>query len=127
MTSKEDISMVGFTIVAYAGDAKTALLNALKEAKAGNFDKARELVEESNKSLVDAHNAQTKLMSQEADGEELDTTFIMSHGQDTLMTTMLLKDEISYFIDIYESNFKMKTQINKMQTELDELKNQLDS
>lgn len=127
MTSKEDISMVGFTIVAYAGDAKTALLNALKEAKAGNFDKARELVEESNESLVDAHNAQTKLMSQEADGEELDTTFIMSHGQDTLMTTMLLKDEISYFIDIYESNFKMKSKIDKMQTELDELKNQLNS
>lgn len=127
MASKEDISMVGFTIVAYAGDAKTALLNALKEAKAGNFDKARELVEESNESLVDAHNAQTKLMSQEADGEELDTTFIMSHGQDTLMTTMLLKDEISYFIDIYESNFKMKSKIDKMQTELEELKNQLNS
>ena len=32
MVSKEEISMVGFTIVAYAGDAKTDLLNALKLA-----------------------------------------------------------------------------------------------
>ena len=48
--------------------------------------------------------AQTKLMSQEANGEELETTFIMSHGQDTLMTTMLLRDEVKYFIDLYKQN-----------------------
>lgn len=32
----------------------------------------------------------------------MDVTFIMVHGQDTLMTTMMLKDEVQYFIDEYE-------------------------
>lgn len=94
--------MTGFAIVAYAGDAKTALLKALDNARDGNFEKARELVKDSNQSIVDAHNEQTKLLSKEADGNDLDVTFIMVHGQDTLMTTMMLKDQVSYFIDEYE-------------------------
>lgn len=102
MASREEVSMVGFAIVAYAGDAKTDLIKALNEARDGNFEKARKLVEESNQSIVDAHNEQTKLLSQEAGGDDMDVTFIMVHGQDTLMTTMMLKDEVQYFIDEYE-------------------------
>lgn len=37
MASREEVSMVGFAIVAYAGDAKTALIKALNEARDGNF------------------------------------------------------------------------------------------
>ena len=48
--------------------------------------------------------------------EEMETTFIMSHGQDTLMTTMLLRDEAKYFIDLYEK-------YNSALKELNELKN----
>lgn len=114
MTTREEISMVEFEIVAYAGDAKTALINALNAAKNGEFEKARDLIKEADKSLVDAHNSQTKLMSKEAGGEELETTFIMSHGQDTLMTTMLLKDEINYFIDLYEKYQDLEQKINNL-------------
>lgn len=32
---------------------------------------------------------------------DMDVTFIMVHGQDTLMTTMLLKDEMETIIDQY--------------------------
>ena len=84
MVSKEEISMVGFTIVAYAGDAKTDLLNALKLAS----------------------------------GEELETTFIMSHGQDTLMTTMLLRDEVKYFIDLYKQNLALRAEIEQLKEEM---------
>ncbi|MDK7952846.1 PTS lactose/cellobiose transporter subunit IIA [Lactobacillus paragasseri] len=118
MVSKEEISMVGFTIVAYAGDAKTDLLNALKLAREGKFEKAEKLIEDANNSLVDAHNAQTKLMSQEANGEELETTFIMSHGQDTLMTTMLLRDEVKYFIDLYKQNLALRAEIEQLKEEM---------
>ncbi|MGL5900550.1 MAG: PTS lactose/cellobiose transporter subunit IIA [Lactobacillaceae bacterium] len=114
MATKEEISMAGFEIVAYAGDAKTALIQALNAAQNGKFDEAQNLIKKANESLVDAHNAQTKLMSKEANGEEMETTFIMSHGQDTLMTTMLLKDIISYFIDLYQKNLKLQKQIEDL-------------
>jgi PTS system lactose-specific IIA component len=111
MATKKDISMAGFEIVAYSGDAKTALLSALDNAKAGNYDKSENLIKKADESLNEAHNVQTKLMSKEASGEEIETTFIMSHGQDTLMTTMLLRDEIKYFIDLYK---KYNTKIEEL-------------
>jgi len=110
--TKEQISMTGFEIVAYAGDAKTALIKALESARAGKIEEARALVEEANKSIVDAHNSQTKLLADEAGGMNMDVTFIMVHGQDTLMTTMMLMDECKFFIDEYE-------RINKIEEKLD--------
>lgn len=110
--TKQDISMTGFEIVAYAGDAKTALIKALDNAREGKIEEARKLVEEANQSIVDAHNAQTKLLADEAGGMDMDVTFIMVHGQDTLMTTMMLMDECKFFIDEYE-------RINKIEKKLD--------
>lgn len=36
--TKDELSMVGFEIVAYSGDARSTLLELLKEMRAGNFD-----------------------------------------------------------------------------------------
>ena len=52
--------------------------------------------------LIDAHNVQTRLLSQEAGGCEMDVTFIMVHAQDTLMTTMMLEKQTRFTIDAYE-------------------------
>ncbi|MDN6160792.1 MAG: PTS lactose/cellobiose transporter subunit IIA [Tetragenococcus koreensis] len=113
MTSKETISNVGFALVAYAGDAKADLFDALKQARQGNFEQARELVAEANENINEAHNQQTSLLTQEAGGAELDVTFIMVHGQDTLMTTMMLKDEINYMIDQYERIVKLEEKVER--------------
>lgn len=100
--SKEEISMVGFSIVAYSGDARTALIKAMNLAKCGKISEAKQKVQEAQESIDLAHNEQTKLLSKEAAGDDLEITFIMAHGQDTLMTTMLLKDEMDTIIDLYE-------------------------
>lgn len=113
MATKNDISMVGFAIVAYAGDAKSDLLEALNQARNGNFAKARELVESANKNIVEAHNEQTGLLTKEAGGADMDVTFIMVHGQDTLMTTMMLKDQVEYFINEYERIAKIEERLDK--------------
>lgn len=113
MTSKETISNVGLALVAYAGDAKANLFDALKKARAGNFERANELVDEANENINEAHNQQTDLLAQEAGGAELDVTFIMVHGQDTLMTTMMLKDEITYMIDQYKRIQKLEERVEK--------------
>ena len=98
MATREEISMVGFALVAYAGDARTAALSALNAAEAGDFEGAEAKLDEAQKDINEAHNQQTQLLSQEAGGAEMDVTFIMVHGQDTLMTTMLLIDQSRYMI-----------------------------
>ncbi|WP_195854125.1 PTS lactose/cellobiose transporter subunit IIA [Aerococcus tenax] len=103
---KHEAQMVGFEIVAYSGDARSQLLNALKEAKEGNFVEADKLVDEAKQSLVDAHNSQSKMLSMEAAGEDIELGFIMVHGQDHLMTTLLLQDVIQDFIELYKRTNK---------------------
>ena len=96
MATKEEISMVGFEIVAYAGDAQTDLLAALDAAREGDFEKAEQLHKDASDALIGAHDTQTKLLSQEAGGGEMEMTFIMAHAQDTLMTTMILEADPLY-------------------------------
>ena len=43
--NREEVTLLGFEIVAYAGDARSKLLAALKAAEEGDFAKADTLVE----------------------------------------------------------------------------------
>lgn len=102
MATKQEISMTGFSIVAYAGDAQSDLIEALEAARQGNFEQAEQLHAQAKQELIDAHDVQTKLLSEEAGGAEMDVTFIMVHAQDTLMTTMMLEKQTRFMIDEYK-------------------------
>jgi len=102
--NKEEVAMIGFEVVAFAGEARSKLIEALGEAEKGNFEHADQLVEESNASLMEAHKSQTKMLAAEASGENIDVGFIMVHAQDHLMTTMLLKDTIKHLFNIYKKS-----------------------
>ena len=100
--NKEEITLLGFEIVSYAGEARSKLLDALKAAENGQFDKAEELVESANSSIIEAHHAQTSLLQKEATGEDLAFSVTLMHGQDHLMTTLLLKDMMRHLIELYK-------------------------
>ncbi|MGT2755167.1 PTS lactose/cellobiose transporter subunit IIA [Streptococcus ovis] len=100
--NREEITLLGFEIVSYAGEARSKLLDALKAAQTGEFDKAEELVESANSSIVEAHHAQTSLLQKEATGEDLAFSVTLMHGQDHLMTTLLLKDLMKHMIELYK-------------------------
>ena len=42
--------------------------------------------------------------AQEAGGEQLDIGFIFIHGQDHLMTTLLLRELVQDFVELYKKN-----------------------
>lgn len=100
------MTMLGFEIVAFAGDARSKLLEALSKAESGQFDEAEALVEPANACIVEAHHAQTSLLQKEAAGEDLAFSVTLMHGQDHLMTTLLLKDMMSHMIELYKRGDK---------------------
>ena len=99
--TKEEVSLIGFEIVAYSGEARSKLLLAIEKAKTKEFEECKKLIEEANESLNDAHKSQTTLLQQEARGENVEIGFITVHAQDHLMTTILLKDIVNNLLDIY--------------------------
>ena len=99
--NREEITMLGFEIVAYAGDARSRLHESLAAAQAGDYDKAEELDEAASECITNAHKAQTSLLQKEALGEDLAFSVTLMHGQDHLMTTLLLKDMMKHMIELY--------------------------
>lgn len=79
----------------------SSLDGTARKPRAGNFEEAERLHKQASDELIDAHGTQTKLLSQEAGGGEMDVTFIMVHAQDTLMTTMMLEKQTRFMIDEY--------------------------
>ena len=49
--SRRDIGMLGFEIVAYSGDARSSLLEALKDARNGKFDGLEEKIQAAQENL----------------------------------------------------------------------------
>ena len=92
--NREEVQLLGFEIVAYAGDARSKLLEALNAAN--------ELTEEANECIANAHKAQTNLLAQEAQGDDIAFSITMIHGQDHLMTTLSLKDLMKHLIELYK-------------------------
>lgn len=99
--TREKITRIGFEIVAYAGEARGYLVEALHNAKNKDFNSIDELLKRSDECLNLAHKSQTEMLFLEANGEFSDITVIMVHGQDHLMTTMLLREILENLIDIY--------------------------
>lgn len=100
--NRKEVTMLGFEIVAFAGDARSKLLESLNSAKQGDFDKAEQLIKEADECIVEAHNAQTSLLTKEASGDDIAYSVTMMHGQDHLMTTLLLKDMMKHMIELYK-------------------------
>ncbi|WP_164098982.1 PTS lactose/cellobiose transporter subunit IIA [Staphylococcus aureus] len=100
--NREEVQLLGFEIVSFAGDARSKFLEALTAAQAGDFAKADALIEEGNNCIAEAHRAQTSLLAKEAQGDDIAYSVTMMHGQDHLMTTILLKDLMKHLLEFYK-------------------------
>ncbi|SHE56863.1 PTS system, lactose-specific IIA component [Atopostipes suicloacalis DSM 15692] len=102
--NKEEVAMVGFEIVAYSGEARSKFLNAINNLKdGGSMEESEKLIKEGEASLTKAHKSQTELLAKEASGENIELGFIFVHGQDHLMTTVMLKDILQHLLNIYRN------------------------
>lgn len=95
-----------FEIITHAGDARAFAYEALRIAKTGSVEEAREKLVESQKELDLAHNTQTKLIHAEANGEKFQMSLLLIHAQDQLMTAIsekaLIENMVEMCIEINE-------------------------
>ena len=78
-------------------------MEAIHAAKEGNFDLADEKIRAAEKSLLEAHHTQTEMLTQEANGDSVEMSLLMVHGQDHLMTGMMFKDLAKELVDVYRT------------------------
>lgn len=89
-------------LIMYGGDAKGKAIEAMEYAKTGDFESANSSIAGAEDALVEAHHAQTALLTQEASGDPVTLSLLMVHGQDHLMTAIAFKDMAKEIIDVYQ-------------------------
>jgi len=98
----EGLELTCFQIISAVGTARSMYIEAIQEAKAGNIDRARQIVKEGEDIFVEGHKAHAGLIQQEASGDKVDVQLLLLHAEDQLMSAEAFKIIANEFIDLYE-------------------------
>lgn len=99
---EQETLMAAMGLIANGGNAKSLAFEAIRLAKKGDIKGAREKLKESDKSLLEAHNSQTGMLTKEAQGDHMHVTLLVVHSQDHLMTAITFRDLAGEIVDLYE-------------------------
>lgn len=98
--TKEELYELSFQLILHSGNARSAAMEAMYEAKANRFDEANAKIQEAESELHQAHRFQTDLITAEAGGDCFEIPILLIHAQDHLMTAMTVKDLAKEIIEI---------------------------
>lgn len=89
-------------LIVNGGNAKSFAFEAIHAAKEGDFAKADEKLKEADNSLLLAHNSQTKMLTEEAQGHHMQVTLLTVHSQDHLMNAITFRDLAGEIVNLYK-------------------------
>ena len=97
-----DNTEIAFQIILLAGNGRSSAMEAIQYVKENDFETAKEKMKEAEQEINKAHNFQTSLLQEEAQGKYYQLNLILIHSQDHLMNALTIKDMANEIIDIYQ-------------------------
>ncbi|AMG94405.1 MULTISPECIES: PTS N,N'-diacetylchitobiose transporter subunit IIA [Citrobacter] len=101
-TEAEELEEVVMGLIINSGQARSLAYAALKQAKQGDFDAAKTMMEQSRMALNEAHLVQTKLIEGDQGEGKMKVSLVLVHAQDHLMTSMLARELVTELIELHE-------------------------
>lgn len=102
MEENNKYEMIAMGIIAGSGETRSLCIEALREAREDNFEKAEQLLADAETAIHDAHKAQMDLLVEEANGQKADISILLIHAQDHFMTSLLALDLAREIIALYK-------------------------
>lgn len=99
-----ELELVAFEIISNVGMAKSLAIEAIREAREDNYEKAENKIAEAKDFLIQGHHAHAGLITKEANGEKLEFSLIIMHAEDQLISAETIKD---LAIELIEMNKKI--------------------
>ncbi|MBC1478206.1 PTS lactose/cellobiose transporter subunit IIA [Listeria welshimeri] len=85
-------SQIAMELIFHSGNAKSTAMQAIIKAESDNIVEGKELIKQARKELNAAHSIQTKLMTDEMNGNTIEKTILLIHAQDHFMAATLTID-----------------------------------
>ena len=98
----EGLELSCFQIISAAGMAKNSFIEAIKEAKKGNFKKAEICINEGESYFTEGHSVHANLIQQEAEDNQVNPNLLLLHAEDQLMSVETCKIIANELIEAYE-------------------------
>ncbi len=89
------------TLLCQAGEARSAAMQSMAEARKGDFKAAAEAYKAAGDALEEVHKSQTELIGFDEGEGKIKMTLILTHIQDHIMTAMLCKDLAHEIIELH--------------------------
>ena len=89
-------------LVVNSGEARSIAMEAIELARQGQFEEAAAKIAQARETINAAHNFQTELVQKEINNDPVPMSLLMCHGQDQLMTAMVVIDLAEKFIEAYQ-------------------------
>lgn len=97
----EELELFCLKLISAAGTARSCNIEAIKEAKKGNFKKAEELMNEGKSQYLCAHDVHNELLQRKTAKEETNSLILVMHAEDQLMSAEMFQILAEEFIDTY--------------------------
>lgn len=101
MADVTKLSECAMQIVTYAGCAKSSYMQALQEAKKGNWELVEPRIKEGEQFYRQAHEGHGEVLLEEVNTLEPQITLLMSHAEDQIMSAELVRVLVEELIEIY--------------------------
>lgn len=104
----EGIELIAFQIIAAVGSARSNFVEAIRQAKIGEFEQAEKLIKEGEKFFLEGHKAHSTLIQKEASEEKSEVSLILLHAEDQLMSAETLKIVADELIEVHRELTELK-------------------
>lgn len=98
----EGLELIAFQVISAVGTARSMYIEAIQEAKLGNFEVAKNMINEGLEVFQQGHHAHAELIQKEANGEIDRIGLLIMHAEDQLMSAETLKIVAEEFIELYQ-------------------------
>ena len=98
---QETITEMAFEIIANVGTARGMYIEAIQEAKAGNFDQAAQLLKDGKEAFVEGHHGHADLLEWQG----------LMHAEDQLMAADAFETIATEFIEVHKELQELKAKL----------------
>ena len=99
----DDLNEIAVKIIMLAGDARVLLSEAMQDALSeATKEQINEKTKAASEKIAQAHRLQTDIIQETVEENDLQTTLLFSHAQDSLMTVYSESRTIGLMIEMYQ-------------------------
>ena len=99
-------------MISAVGNARSKYIEAIQEAKTGDYVACNELIRQGNEAYAQGHRIHAGLNAKAAGGEKHMAGLLMMHAEDQLMSAEAFKILCSEFLDVFKRLDDLKAKLS---------------